>query len=71
MRELLYKSLDLVVHFDEAIGVDIFIDFVDRTTVTYREKSKGSFAIIEDNYLKHGGNVVYINPSIKEQIEGA
>lgn len=71
MRELLYQSLDLVVHFDEVLGLDIFIDFVDKTTVTYREKTKESFAIIEENYLKYKGKVMYIDPSIKEQIEGA
>ena len=61
-----------MVHYVEASGEDLFIEFGEGSpVVTYRDKTKESFAIIEDNYLKHGGNVVYINPSIKEQMEMA
>ena len=71
MNTMLYQSMDLVVHYVDARGEDLFIEFGECPIVTYREKSKESFAIIEENYLKYGGNVVYIDPSIKEQIEGA
>lgn len=71
MNQLIYQSVDLVVRHVEESGQDIFIDFKESPIVTYREKTKESFEIIEENYLKYGGNVVYIDPSIKEQIEGA